>query len=210
MFFCALIFMALYWIVVIVGMLSLPLLSKNLKNPVLSELISGKLGIILGSLLFVGLCAAIMSTMDTAINTGALTFTRDFYQRFFVPKEMRNIVIVSRFATIFVGICAFLVATRFQSILKTLGLSSEIMAEGLFIPGVAMVFMKKSYPSGALLSLILGGGFSLINFLTEIRILPLSLPTWPFSLPYGLALSASGFLIGITLEKTLFRKKPEQ
>ncbi len=210
MFYCAAIFLFLYSMIVIIGMLSITLFSNEIKNPVLSELISNKLGIILGGFLFVALCAAIMSTMDTAINTGALTFTRDFYQRFFTSGEMGKIVTVSRGATLLVGVVAFLVATQFQSILKTLGLSSEIMAEGLFIPGVAMVFMRKYYPLAALLSLILGGGFSLINFLTEIKIIPLSLPSWPYSLPYGLALSLFGFLFGIILEKTLFLKKLEQ
>ncbi|MCP2604582.1 sodium:solute symporter family protein [Candidatus Aminicenantes bacterium AH-873-B07] len=202
MFSCAIIFLILYSTVVIIGMLSLPLFLQKTESPILSELISNKLGIGLGGFLFVALCAAIMSTMDTAINTGALTFTRDFYQRYFAFNGMRGIVTIGRISTIFVGLIAFLVATQFQSILKTLGLSSEIMAEGLFIPGVAMIFMRKYYPLAALLSLILGGGFSFVSFLTEINIIPITLPSWPFSLPYGLCLSLAGFLIGIILEKS--------
>jgi len=207
MFFCAIIFTILYSIVVIIGMLSLPLFSHRTEHPVLSELISTKLGIALGGFLFVAICAAIMSTMDTAINTGALTITRDFYQRYFAFKKIKGIITTSRISTIFVGLIAFLVATQFQSILKTLGLSSEIMAEGLFIPGVAMVFMRKYYPLAALLSLISGGGFSFISFLSEINIMPFNLPSWPFSLPYGLALSLIGFLIGIILEKNFSSRK---
>ena len=211
MFFCAIIFTILYSMVVIIGMLSFPLFSHRTENPVLSELISTKLGIALGGFLFVAICAAIMSTMDTAINTGALTITRDFYQRYFAFKKIKGIITTSRISTIFVGLIAFLVATQFQSILKTLGLSSEIMAEGLFIPGVAMVFMRKYYPLAALLSLILGGGFSFISFLSEINIMPFNLPSWPFSLPYGLALSLIGFLIGIILERSVpFRKLTEK
>jgi len=48
-----------------------------------------------------------------------------------------------------------------QSILKTLGLASEIMAEGFFIPGVAMFFLHKKRPAAGFLSLFLGGGYAL-------------------------------------------------
>jgi SSS family solute:Na+ symporter len=93
------------------------------------------------------------------------------------------------------------VATRFQSILKTLGLASEIMAEGLFIPGIAMIFLKKRFPMAGLLSLLLGGGYSLLRFLSEVKLLPFSWPSWPYSVPYGLGLSLAGFAAGIFIEK---------
>ncbi|MFQ6084227.1 MAG: sodium:solute symporter [Candidatus Aminicenantia bacterium] len=220
MLYSAGIFLLLYSTVVAIGMLCLPVLPRKLNAPVLSELISSHIGVVLGGILFVALIAAIMSTMDTAINTGALTFTRDFYQRYFSANEIKGTILISRLATLIVGLLAFLVASQFQSILKTLGLASEIMAEGLFIPGVAMVFMKRYYPKAALFSLILGGGFSVVSFLTEIKIIPFALPSWPYSLPYGLTLSLSGFLLGIILENVSFtssnkpsksiQKKPEQ
>jgi len=96
---------------------------------------------------------------------------------------------------------AFLVAIKLQSILRTLGLASEIMAEGLFIPGMAMIFLKKKLPKAGLLSLLLGGGFSLLGFLCEVDILPFSWPSWPYSVPYGIGLSLIGFGIGAIMEK---------
>jgi SSS family solute:Na+ symporter len=70
------------------------------------------------------------------------------------------------------------------------------MAEGLFIPGMAMLFLKKKLPAAGLLSLLLGGGFSLLSFFDDAGIVHLSLPDWPRSVPVGMALSVAGFIIG--------------
>lgn len=192
----------LYGMVVFIGMFSLPVLSSQpLEGPLLSEMISSKLSVFLSGILFVAIVAAIMSTMDTAINTGALSLTRDVYQQVFPSKKGQGIVLAGRLSTFLVGGLAFLVATQFKSILKTLGLASEIMAEGLFIPGIAMIFLKKRYPAAGFLSLLLGGGFSLVGFLCEVKILALVWPAWPFSLPYGLGLSAAGFCVGFAIDK---------
>jgi SSS family solute:Na+ symporter len=195
-------FFLLYWIVVFIGVLSLPLFfSQGIDNPLLSELISSKTGIILGGILFVAVVAAVMSTMDTAINTGALSLTRDVYQQIFPQKQGRELVFVGRLSTVFVGGLAFLVATNFQSILKTLGLASEIMAEGLFVPGIAMIFLRKKLPLAGFLALLLGGGYSIVGFLCELNLLPLSWPSWPYSVPYGIGLSLAGFMTGFVVEK---------
>jgi len=195
-------FFLLYGIVVFIGMLSLPVFcSQKLEGPLFSEIISSRIGIFLSGILFVAIVAAIMSTMDTAVNTGALSLTRDVYQQIFSSSRGKEIVFVSRLSTLFVGGIAFLVATKFQSILKTLGLASEIMAEGLFIPGIAMIFLKKKLPMAGFLSLFLGGGFSVLGFLCEVKILSLSWPSWPYSVPYGLGLSLIGFVIGFGIEK---------
>jgi SSS family solute:Na+ symporter len=195
----------LYGFVVVIGIFSLPLFSgQALARPLVSEIILSKLGAFFGGLLFVAVVSAILSTMDTAINTGALALTRDFYQQLFPSAEKRP-VLVSRLATIFVGVSAFLIATRFQSILKTIGLSSEILAEGFFVPGLAMIFLKRPLPSAGLLSLCLGGGFAVLSSLGAMNILRLGLPAWPFSVPYGLLLSLFGFFVGLIIDLT---KKP--
>ncbi len=202
-------FIFLYGLVVVIGILSRPLFSSRvLAGPLLGEFIAANIAPVLGALLFVAVAAAVLSTMDTAINTGALTLTRDIYQRMLVPqrKMAGELVLAGRVATFLVAALSFLVATRFQSILRTIGLASEIMAEGLFIPGMAMFIFKKRIPLAGGLSLALGGGFALISFLSELRIFPVSLPAWPYSVPYGLALSLAGFVAGFLLEK--FRQSP--
>ncbi len=195
-------FILLYGLLIFIGMLALPVFSsQNFESPLLSELISSRLGFFLSGVLFVAIVAAVMSTMDSAINTGALSLTRDVYQQIFPSERMKEIISISRLATFFVGVFAFLVASKFQSILKTLGLASEIMAEGLFIPGIAMIFLKKRLPMAGFLSLSLGGGFSVVSFLCEVGLLRFNWPSWPFSVPYGLGLSLFGFMTGFVIEK---------
>jgi SSS family solute:Na+ symporter len=194
----------MYGIIVGIGLLSLPLLSGDqIGGPVLSVIITTKTGKFLGGILFVAVVAAIMSTMDTAMNTGAMSMTHDVCFQLFPQKSAGHVLLISRIATFIVAALALLVATQFQSILKTLGLASEIMAMGFFIPGVSMIFLKKKWPSAGFLSLVLGGGFALVGFFCEIGLLALRWPAWPFSLPYGLALSLIGFLFGMFIDRNL-------
>jgi SSS family solute:Na+ symporter len=204
-------FVVLYGLVVLIGMLARPLWnSRELTRPLISEVIMAGLSPWLGGVLFVAVVAAILSTMDTAINTGALTLTRDIYYRILSrgSAESPAAVRTGRAATVFLAVVAFLVATRFQSILKTLGLSSEIMAEGLFVPGIAMLWLRRRRPLAGGLSLVLGGGFALAGFLSALKIMPFRLPAWPYSVPCGVGLSLAGFIVGFALDSLRLRRPP--
>ena len=123
---------------------------------------------------------------------------------FIAPYFFRNrniMPLVSRISTLMVAALAWLVATRFQSILEALGLASEILAEGFFIPGVAMLFMRRPFPTAGLLSVSLGGGYAVLAFLGGTGLLSLPLPQWPYSVPLGLALSLGGFLGGLAWDR---------
>ena len=199
-------FVLLYGLVVFVGVRSASLFSgRTLAHPLISEIITSKAGMVGGGLLFLTVVAAILSTMDTAINTGALTLTRDIYGEFRrrTGTDFPEAVMAGRLATIVVALLAFGVATRFQSILQTLGLASEIMAEGLFVPGMAMFIFRKRRPLAGGLSLLFGGGFALLGFLAALRTIPLTLPPWPNSVPYGVGLSLLGFAAGYFLDRLL-------
>jgi SSS family solute:Na+ symporter len=172
----------------------------------LSSLISSKTGVLLGSLLFVAVVAAVMSTLDTAINTGALSLTRDIFQRLFAWKNEGSVVLISRISTIAIAGSALLIAARLQSILKTLGLASEIMAEGLFIPGVAMLFLRKKRPMAGFLSLFFGGLYSLTGFLCGLNLIDLGWPEWPYSVPWGLSISFFGFVVGASIDNRTQKK----
>ncbi|MFQ6038357.1 MAG: hypothetical protein ACE5LV_07050, partial [Candidatus Aminicenantales bacterium] len=185
-----------------VGMLSLPLRGPGDQGmPLLSWMISSEAGDVLGGALFVAVMAAVMSTMDTAINTGALSLAHDVFGQVLPDETRRHEVLFGRAATVLVGTAAFVVATRLQDILQSLGLASEIMAEGLFFPGVAMLYIKKKRPAAGLLSLSLGGGFAVLGFLDEIKVFSVGLPEWPHSVPYGIGLCAGGFFLGLAIDR---------
>ena len=199
------IFLLLYGLVLMVGMFSLPVLSTPpAQGPVLSEIIATRAGPVLGALIFMAVLAAVVSTLDAGINTGAMTLARDIVPA--LRPALRGSVALSRLSTVLTMALAFLVATRFTSILRTIGLASEIMAEGLFLPGAAMFILKRRLPAAGLLSLSCGGGFALASFLSEVGVWRLGLPSWPFTLPFGLGLSAAGFALGAAYESIRTRK----
>jgi len=198
----AALFLALFYAgIVLAGMLFLPLFpSRRSANPVVSDYIAFRAGPAMGGLIFVAVLAAILSTMAAALNTGAFSLSRDLLRYRRREAGGAPSVALGRAATLLVGGAAFLAATRFEDILTTQGLASKIMAEGLFIPGLAAVFMKKRAPLAGLLSLLSGGGYAAVCFFSESGVLPLPLPPWPRSLPVGLALGTGGFILGSALE----------
>ncbi len=190
----------LYGLVVLVGLLSRPFFEGLPGQTLIPVLIRDRLGLWLGGFLFMAVLAAVMSTLDTALNAGALTLTRDVFDRI-RPGRGGRAVARSRLATVAVAVLAFGVATRFQSILKTLGLASEILAEGFFVPGLAMILSTKRRPWAGLLSLGLGGGFAVLSFLASSRLVPLRIPVWPASVPWGIGLGILGFALGVLIER---------
>ncbi|MFW6139815.1 MAG: sodium:solute symporter family protein [Acidobacteriota bacterium] len=195
-------FFLFYGAVVLIGILSLALFSSaNQEGPILSVIIASNSGYLLGGILFIAVTASLMSTMDTAINTGALSLTRDVYQQIFQRKKSNHVVLISRIATLVIGGLAFLIATRLQSILTTLGLASEIMCVGFFIPGIAMLYFPKKKPFAGGLSLSFGALYSFIGFLSSIEFIHLKWLEWPYSVPAGLGISGAGFLVGLVIDR---------
>ncbi len=192
-------FAILYHLVMVVG-IGLRSLPGKFQGDLLGGTVQHWLPPAGGLLVFLGIAAAIMSTMDTAINVGALTLVKDVFQvKIKQVKHKKKMIYSAQLATFLCGALAIVVALRFNSIIKTLGLASEIMAEGLFIPGMYLLFFKKKKPTAALLSLLLGGGFSIIVFFNAYApVLPL--PEWPYSVPYGIGLSLLGFITGYFID----------
>jgi SSS family solute:Na+ symporter len=204
----ALLLAGFYAAIVAAGMLFLPLFPGGGTGvPLVTRFVGLESGRFLGGLVFVTVLAAILSTMDAALNTGAFTLTGDLLGRGKSTDSpaWRRPLVLARASTAILAAAALLVAARLGDILKTLGLASAIMAEGLLVPGLAALFLKKREPLAGLLSLLAGGGYALAGFLAEAGFLRLSLPPWPRSLPQGLVLGAGGFLAGLLLARLRLR-----
>jgi SSS family solute:Na+ symporter len=139
--------------------------------------------------------------MDAALNAGAFALTKDLLGRRGGAEAGRRAVTLARISTLGLAAAAFLTATRFEDILETLGLASKVMAEGLLIPGLAALFLKKKVPWAGLLSLLCGGGYAVVCFLAEAGLLVVPVPRWPWSLPLGVGLGAAGFVAGLLVER---------
>lgn len=195
-------FLIFYGVILITGMLAWAVYRDLAPGQnTLSMMISSKTTLLLGGIIFTAISAAIMSTLDTAINTGAMSLTRDIVQRMIFPGGMKRVILVSRLMTLLIAAIALLIASQIKSILLSLGLASEIMTVGFFIPGIAMIFMHEKAPFAGFLSLTLGILFSLTGFLSQMGVFPQVLPEWPFSVPFGLLLSFSAFMLGLMIDR---------
>jgi solute:Na+ symporter, SSS family len=164
----------------------------------------------LSALLFVTVLAAIFSTMDAALNAGAFTLTKDLSASHPASAREGRPLRLARASTAALALVALIIAARLGDILKTLGLASAIMAEGLLVPGIAALFLKKRAPLAGLLGLGLGGAYAVLSFLGETGLRVLPLPAWPWSLPLGVGLGAAGFAAGLVLERArAYRPAPQ-
>jgi SSS family solute:Na+ symporter len=187
--------------VVAAGMYFLPLFPGGPTGaPMVTRLIGLDPASWLSRLLFVTVLAAIFSTMDAALNAGAFTLTNDLLPGPDDCRRGRRPLRLARVATSLLALAALLIAARLGDILKTLGLASAIMAEGLLIPGIAALFLKRRAPLAGLLGLVCGGGYAVISFLSEFGIPIPPIPPWPWSVPLGVGLCAAGFGVGLILE----------
>ncbi len=198
---------AFYAGVVATGMLMLPLLPSPVPS---GNLFSGYLGRMggspLGTILFIGVAAAVLSTLDAAVNTAAYSLSADAARRRPEWAEGQAARRIGRLSTLVVLIFSAAVAFRFPSILRTLGLASKIMAEALFIPGMAALFLSRRSPLAGLLSLAAGSAYAALGFLAEAGMTLIAVPAWPRSLLPGLGLSAAGFAGGLLLDRLRDRK----
>ncbi|MDW7760154.1 MAG: sodium:solute symporter family protein [Acidobacteriota bacterium] len=166
-------------------------------------------GPLLRAVVFAAVAAAVMSTMDTAINAGALSLTRDVYQVLDPGAAPKKVVMAGRVSTLIVAGAAMAAAFAFRDILKILGLASAVMAQGLFIPGAAMILFPQRRPRAGLFALLLGGGYAVAGVLGEALGLKIGIPEWPHSVPAGVGLSLLGYFVGFGLDRKSAAGSPE-
>jgi SSS family solute:Na+ symporter len=210
LFAAALLLGLFYAGIVAVGLLFLPFFPDGATGvPLVTRFVAAGAGPVLGGLVFVTVLAAILSTMDAALNAGAFSLTAELLgRRPGTGAPERRPLRLARISSLALAAAALLIAVRLGDILKTLGLASTIMAEGLLVPGLAALFLKGKVPLAGLLALGLGGGHAIVCFLAESGLELVAVPAWPRSLPLGAGLGAAGFLLGLVLEKARARRPP--
>lgn len=196
MFLSFIVFIPLYLMVTYTGMFSsvfydvvpsggiIPDMVKNISNPLLSALI------------FVGLCSAIMSTMDSLINTGALSLSVDVYKKYINPNANPNSSVkVARIATLLVAVLALFIALKIQSVLTISWIGSDFLTTGAFIPLVLGFLWYRGNSKAAVVSMLFGLAFSTYNLVVALGVkLPIA---WEIA-------SAKQAIIGISISLVLF------
>lgn len=189
-------FIPLYLMVTYTGMFSSVIYDVVPKTGIIPDLISNIPNPVLSSLLFVGLCAAIMSTMDSLINTGALSLTIDVYQKYINPNvSSKRSVVIGRLSTLIMCSLALLIALKIQSVLTISWIGSDFLTSGAFIPLVFGFLWVRGTSKAATISMLFGLMFSTYNLLVALGVdLPVA---WEIA-------SVKQALIGISISLILY------
>ena len=163
------VFIPLYLIVTLTGVLSLGLFPTVPEGGIVPAMIIKFMPAGLAALMFVGLCSAIMSTMDSMINTGALVLSVDIYKSkikpLVTPKQM---VWAGKIATLIIALCGLLISLEIRSILRIAWIGSDFLTTGAFVPLILAFIWKPGNSKGAFASIIFGLLFSTYNLLVAL------------------------------------------
>ena len=186
------IYIPLYLIVVLTGMAAIVLYEKLPVGGVVPAIIVDYMNPIVGAVTFIGISSAIMSTMDSLINTGAMTLVLDLGSSSISEHKKLKF---SKIATVIVVAIGLIIALKVRSILLISWIASDIITTGLFVPLVAGFFWRRGTSKGAIASIVSGTIFSFWNLLV---ILGVKLPTfWRVE-------STEQVIIGITMSLVLY------
>ncbi len=191
------IYIPLYLMVVLTGIFSTKIFSSLPQNGIVSAISLNYMPEIFSVIVFVGILAAIMSTMDSLINTGAMTVVMDI-----LPKKLEESkkLLYSKISTIGIGALALIVGLGFKSILKVCYFASDILTTGALVPLCFALFSKFGSKNGALGSMYFALLFSLYNLLIDfgIRLPAFYKPQSATQVVFGILTS---LIIYITLSK---------
>ncbi len=190
------VFIPLYLMVTLTGMFSLVSYPEVPEGGVVSSMLLGLDNPILSALIFVGLSSAIMSTMDSMFNTGALALTIDFYKRYIKPdKSPTHYVYIGRISTLIIAVLALFIGTQITSVLTISWIGADFIATGAFVPLIGGFIWRRGTATAALVSMVFGFIFSTYNLLVAVGI---DLPVhWEIA-------SAKQAIIGISTSTLLY------
>ena len=192
----------LYFFAVVIGMLSVGIFPEKPEGHVMAAIIKTQVPWILAGISFAGLLAALMSTMDTALNTGALVLTEDIYHKV-IKKDAseRQLVLFGRIAVTIMAICGIFISLAIKDLLGVLWMASDILAAGVFWPLVLGMYWKWGTSKGAIASMLVGGVFTLWHYLIDLGVtLPSIRPDWPgkgwpFSVFWGIVIGLVVYVV---------------
>lgn len=199
------VYIPLYLIVVFTGMAALGMYEEFPKNGIIASIVTEYMHPVLGAMVFLGLSAAIMSTMDSLINTGAMTIGMDLTKENLSEKSKLKISII---ATLLISLVGIFISIWVRSILELSFIASDIITSGVFIPLLLGFFWKRGTAAGAISSMIFGIIYSFYNFFV---VLGVKLPIfWEVKSAnqaiIGIALSAVIYVVASLLTKPEYEK----
>ncbi len=178
-------YIPLYLIVILTGMAGYVLFDEMPNGGIVSGIVNEFMHPVIGAVAFVGISAAIMSTMDSLINTAAMSLSIDM--GFFKDDKQKQLAF-SRVSTLIVTVIALFIALRIPSILTISWIASDVIVTGVFVPLIAGFFWKRGTWQGAMASMVMGGAFCFYNLFISLGA---NLPRfWEIESPEQVALGA--------------------
>ena len=155
-------YIPLYLIVVWTGMAGLALYDQLPQGGIIAAVVVDYLTPAVGAVVFVGISAAIMSTMDSLINTASMTWVLDLSRSDLSEEQKLH---RSRLATLCVTLTGLLIALKIRSILEISWIASDLITTGVFVPLVAGFLWRRGNSRGAMASMIVGFCYCIYNLL---------------------------------------------
>lgn len=154
------VYIPLYLIVVFTGMAGIVLFDSLPRGGVVTALVEQHMSPVAAAVVFVGISAAIMSTMDSLINTGAMTLVMDLLPG---GRDAQSRLRRSRLATLAIVAAGVVIALRIRSIFEITWIASDIITTGVFVPLVLAFVWRRGTSRGALCSMLCGLAYCLYN-----------------------------------------------
>lgn len=129
---------------------------------------------LLGSLLFAGGVAIILSTGNTFLMVSSTNLSRDILEKYFITfKSEKHRLTTQRIVIVLLGLIAYLIMTQFTAILEMAFISYTMIGASLAPALLATFFWKRVTKEGGIAS-ILGGMLSVVILEVLNRTLDLS------------------------------------
>ncbi len=116
-----------------------------------------KLPAIIGSVLFAGGAAIILSTGNTFLMVTSTNVSRDIIEKYFIKQVSdKQKLLIQRLAIIILGFIAFLIMTQFEEILEMAFISYTMIGAALAPALLATFFWKRVTKAGGIASILAG------------------------------------------------------
>lgn len=171
MLFSFITFIPLYLMISYTGMFASVFYSEIPLGGIVPDMVKNIGHPIVSAVLFLGLCSAIMSSMDSMVNTASMTLTVDIWQKYINPaasqKEQLN---VGRYSTCLVAAVALFIGLEISSVLTISWIGADFIATGVFVPLVLGFLWKRGTGKAAVASMLFGLIFSSYNLLVALGV----------------------------------------
>jgi len=110
-----------------------------------------------GSLLFAGGAAIILSTGNTFLMVSSTNLSRDIIEKYFIKQTKdKTRLVIQRIAIVVLGFIAYLIMTQFEEILEMAFISYTMIGASLAPPLLATFFWRRVTKQGGIASIMAG------------------------------------------------------